>query len=189
MCFNGALTDKKFFGNFLTFKSIRNIIQYFDFTVIQEPTNITISTFVYSYGSSSRESSGGVLSVVNLFDSGGTLIGTNEDLGENTPDPNLVSGLIGSNPLFVGPLELGSYTLAMTIPEYLNSFSDTYAVGLVLCDDGIECKMQAEVKTSDWAIDLEVTRGDVTVMPLPAGLPLLAAGLVGFGILRRRQKH
>lgn len=158
-------------------------VQYFEFSVIEDDTNIRISTFEYVYGHSSRDriETDGILGAVNLFNSAGDLIGTNDPDVDPQPDPNYVNGALGTSPLFVGPLAIGTYKLAMNVPDYLNSVSDSYTLGAMICAD-IQCELYTETKMADWVVDVEV-------VPLPAGLPLLAAGLVGFGILRRRQKH
>jgi hypothetical protein len=38
------------------------------------------------------------------------------------------------------------------------------------------------------SLSITVDNVPVTAVPLPAGLPLMIAGLAGFGLLRRRRK-
>ena len=163
-------------------------VQYFDFNVIEEPAEITIRTFEYSMGTSGRvrDEAQDILSVVTLFDSVGTVVGSNDP--NVMVDPNLVQGELGQSPLVLGPLSLGRYTVAMEISEFMQNLDDTMILGALICANEIECQTEVAVRTADWAVDLETTDGEISAVPLPAGLPLLAAGLVGFGVLRRRQK-
>lgn len=165
-------------------------VQYFDFTVVQEPAEITIRTFEYAQGlvGRTRTETDGILSVVTLFDDGGTVVGSNDPAVAASLDPNLVDGDLGASPLVVGPLSLGSYTLAMEISDFMQNLGDMLYLGAMLCD-GIDCQTEVAYRQADWAVDLNTTEGEISAVPLPAGLPLLAAGLVGFGVLRRRQKN
>ncbi|WP_425039542.1 DVUA0089 family protein [Primorskyibacter sp. S187A] len=177
-----------------------NDVQLFDFTVGAE-SDVVLKTYSYGGGVMADGTvidAGGFDPILALFDANGLFIDSNDD--GSAPDVN-ADPVTGSefDTFLEATLAAGNYTVA--VMQYDNfalgdlsdgftydgpgneTFTDTFG-----CGNGIFCDVGGFDRTNAWAFDiLNVDEVVVTApVPLPAGLPLLLAGLGGLAMLRRR---
>jgi hypothetical protein len=176
-------------------------VQLFNFSV-GAPSNVTLETLSYAGGLNAAGdliARGGFDPILALFDSGGNLIGQNDDGG-----PSLVAtDLSGQawDTFFTALLAAGNYTVA--IMQYNNfangptladgfqrsgqgNFTDPSCAASSFCDVSGSAFNQRD---GHWAFDiLNVESASSSVVPLPAALPLLAGGLGLMGWMARRRR-
>jgi hypothetical protein len=194
-----ASTDYSFSGNFT---GDADVVR-FDFTV-GATSSITLRSYSYAGGTMADGTvvaAGGFDPILALWDAAGNKIGEWDD----GPDPVPVDPTTGHDwdaLLTLSSLAAGSYTA--TLAEFSNfSLTDLLSDGferssanftgdLFGCSNGQFCDFGGNNRTGFWAFDvLGVETAAVSapaVVPLPAGLPLLLAGLGALGLKARRRK-
>lgn len=182
-----------------------NDVQRFDFSVTAAST-ITLRSYGYAGGTQADGTvvaAGGFDPVLTLFTGAGAFIEDQDD-GSNVPaDP--VTGSFFDVNLEVD-LDPGSYFVTITqFDNFLigSTFDDGFTYDnqpsfRVFCATGIFCDVNDESRTGDWAfdvlnVDVATIPTDPTgptgpnpgIVPLPAGLPLMLAGLGALAWVRR----
>lgn len=175
----------------------------FGFTVGAAST-VTLRSYSYAGGTmldGTIVAAGGFDPILSLFDATGTLIDTVDDGPEPVPADPVTGARFDTH--FVEALAPGDYQVFVS---QFNNFANgpTLSDGFLydgaptftstfLCSNGRFCDVTGDNRTSFFAFDIDgVETAVVTdppgVVPLPAGLPLLLAGLGGLAVLRRRQR-
>ncbi|MEM6373792.1 MAG: DVUA0089 family protein [Pseudomonadota bacterium] len=174
-------------------------VQFFDFAIT---TTSTVSFQSFQYGGGTQAdgnvvSAGGFDSILSVFNvDTGELIDSNDDGDPALVDPTTFNAFDTFLELTLG---VGNYTVAMSqFDNFANgdlgdgferddegNFTEQYG-----CSNAMFCDVDGNNRTNEWAFDiLGVDEATVipNAVPLPAGLPLLLAGLAGFGLMARRK--
>lgn len=157
-------------------------VQLFSFNV-GATSDVTLRTWSYAGGTNAAGAlipRGGFDPILALFDSTGLKIGENDDGGLNVaPDP--VDGIRFDTFLFLPSLAPGAYQVSVAV-------FPNFAIGPNL-SNGFSGADTFNGRTADWAFDvLGVDTAVVATVPVPAALPLMAAGLGLFGFIARRRR-
>jgi len=173
-------------------------VELFSFT-LSTATTVTLATYGYAGGTMADGTviaAGGFDPILTLFDGAGVWLNDIEDglSTEVATDPVTGETFDAFAEL---ELEAGIYTVALTQFDNLamgggldNGFfydapyDDPNFTAYFGCSNGQFCDLTGDNRTGGWALDILVA--DTAPVPLPAGLPLLLAGLGGFAVLRRR---
>jgi hypothetical protein len=185
-------------------------VQLFNF-VVGAPSNVTLRTWSYAGGVNAAGATiarGGFDPILALFDSTGLQINQNDDGGASVPvdlsgaryDTFLTSSLAAGS-YTVSVMEFNNFSIG---PNLSNGFTRTgegnFTGGAAFnpacasvtsfCD--VSGNTQFNARTRNWAFDvLNVAGAEIVprAVPVPAALPLLAAGLGVFGFFGRRRKN
>jgi hypothetical protein len=183
-------------------------VQLFSFNVGASSPNVLLRTWSYAGGVNAAGATiarGGFDPILALFDSTGARIGQNDDGGSNVAVD--LSGARFDTYLEIGNLAAGQYTAAVmqfdnfSIGPNLSdgftrtgqgnftgsaAFQSTCANVPSFCD--VSGNTTYNARTNAWAFDiLGVESAAVATVPVPAALPLMAAGLGLFGFFARRR--
>lgn len=157
-------------------------VQLFSFSV-GSTSNVLLRTWSYAGGTNAAGAviaRGGFDPILALFDSTGALIGQNDDGGINV-DPDAVTTARFDTYLSLPGLVAGDYRVSVAV-------FPNFAVGPNL-SNGFPGASTYNNRTADWAFDvIGVDTAVVTNVPVPAALPLMAAGLGLFGFIARRRR-
>lgn len=198
-----AAADFSFTGSFRA----DDDVQLFNFNV-GALSNVTLRSWSYAGGTNAAGNSiarGGFDPILALFDSTGALIDQNDDGGPSNVATDF-SG-VAYDVFLTSSLAAGSYTVAVMQydnfangPNLSNGFLRT-GEGNFTGGAGFDpacanvssfCDVSGSAfnaRTSLWAFDiLNVESAATTVVPVPAALPLMAAGLGLFGLFARRRR-
>ncbi|MCE2946494.1 MAG: DVUA0089 family protein [bacterium] len=178
-------------------------IQLFSFNVGAASSNVVLRTWSYAGGVNAAGATiarGGFDPILALFDSTGLRIGQNDDGG--FPDVAVdLSGARFDTYLQIGTLAPGQYTAAvmqfdnfagMTLSDAFTRTGQGNFTSGFGCAAGSFCDVSGNAnfnsRTNAWAFDiLGVESAAVATVPVPAALPLMAAGLGLFGFFARRR--
>ncbi len=183
-------------------------VQLFNFNVGAASPNVVLRTWSYAGGVNAAGATiarGGFDPILALFDSSGALINQNDDGGSNVATD--LSGARYDTYLAIGSLTAGQYTAAVMQfnnfavgPNLSNGFTRTGQGNFTgsaafnaacanvssFCD--VSGNLDFNARTNAWAFDiLGVESAVVATVPVPAALPLMAAGLGLFGFFARRR--
>jgi hypothetical protein len=176
-------------------------VQLFNFTV-GAPSMVTLRSLSYAGGTNGAGtliSSGGFDPILALFDGSGTLIGQNDD-GAGAPVDlttgraydTIYSALLAAGNYVVSVMQYNSFAVG---PSLANGFSrdgqGNFTGPAYNCSQGFFCDVGANNRNANWAFDIEgVESASVSDVPVPAALPLMAAGLgmLGLGARRKMKK-
>ncbi len=190
--------DFSFAGTFQSDDDVR----FFPF-VVGAASNVTLRSYSYAGGVQANGTivaAGGFDPILALFAADGTLIEEQDDADFGVPDDPVTGFPFDVN--FQAFLPAGAYTV--TIQQFSNfAVGPTISDGFLSeglgnftgpefgCSNGIFCDVDGFNRTSAWAFDiLNVELAvvvDPAVVPLPAGLPLLLAGLGALVLVPRRR--
>jgi hypothetical protein len=175
-------------------------VQLFNFLLSSAGT-VTIRSFGYEGGANAAGTvipRGGFDTTVALFNlSTGALLGFNDDgsVPPLTIDP--VTGFAGDSLLTLS-LAAGNYRVALTefdnVPNgnfsagFFEQGAGNFTPGLTGCPATAFCAVSLSapgysLRTGNWALDI---LGVTAITPEPGSLTLLALGLAGLGVLRKR---
>lgn len=152
-------------------------VAVFGFTVTAGLQDLQATTFGYAGGTNGEGvtfAAGGFDPVLSLFDAAGDLVAEDDD-GRGLVDPQ--TGLASDSQL-LRTLDVGSYFLA------ISAYGNVSLGGLLpgptggFSGGGSFIDGEGDARSSFYAVDIVLT-------PLPAALPLLAAGLGGLGLAAR----
>lgn len=157
-------------------------VQLFSFSV-GSTSNVVLRTWSYAGGVNAAGTviaRGGFDPILALFDSTGLKVGENDDGGLNV-DPDAVSSLRFDTYLSLLALAPGNYQVSVAV-------FPNFAIGPNL-SNGFPGANTFNNRTANWAFDvIGVDTAVVTNVPVPAALPLMAAGLGLFGFIARRRR-
>jgi hypothetical protein len=148
----------------------------FTVDVIRDGVRLIAETLGYAGGTNAEGvaiAPGGFDPVLALYDATGALLTFDDDSGRLDP----VSGF-RFDALLNEPVDAGRYFVAVS--TYANFPTGPLLGGYA--GGGSFTDLLGNVRTSAYAVDIAVT-------PIPAALPLLAAGLAGLAVLARRQRR
>ncbi len=130
---------------------------------------------------------GGFDTLFTLFDSDGRTLVRDDDGG------------IGFDSMISMFLGAGTYSLVISQfsndvigSNLANGYEQDGLAGLSFttvhgCSQGEFCDVGADNRTGNWAVELSADLL-LPAVPVPASLPLMLAGLAGFGVMRRKKK-
>ncbi len=184
-----------FTGSFVTDDESR----FFSFT-LPSPETVTLRTYSYAGGMNGMGTvsiRGGFDPILSLFTGTGTLINQNDD-GDLNVSPDPVTGQYFDSYIHT-TLAAGTYTVALTQyenfaigPNLSYGFSRTGQASFTAafgCSAGKFCDLTGDNRTANWEFDVSGASSavDLTAVPEPVTPMLLALGLTGLGLLRRRK--
>lgn len=182
-------------------------VQFFNFTTDGTST-VTLRTFSYAGGTNGAGqviTRGGFDPILALFDNLGNLVGQNDDGSSPDVPADPFTGRFFDT-FLTALLDAGSYTVAvMQYDNFANgptlsagfiragqgNFTDTLSGG---CTQGFFCDVSNvqpwDNRDGHWAFDIDgVVEADVSPVPVPAALPLMASGLAALGFVGWRRKR
>lgn len=166
--------------------------------VVGDSSDVTLRSYSYAGGTQADGnvvSAGGFDPILGLYDADGVLIEEYDD-GPGPVPSDPVTGSEYDTNLTIGGLAAGTYFAAIT--QFDNFSLGALAAGFQEtdptftstndCSNGIFCDVNGDNRTSFWAFDIlgvESAEVDMGMVPLPASLPLLLAGMGALGLGRR----
>ncbi|MBU2993524.1 DVUA0089 family protein [Octadecabacter sp. 1_MG-2023] len=173
-------------------------------------SDINLRSFSYGGGTQADGNvvaAGGFDPILTLFNSTGGLINSQDDSSNTTPDP--ITGNTYDVNLDVFALAAGTYSVAVSQYDNFNAGgnlsdgffydgagNENFTAGIASCSNAIFCDVSDTNRTGAFAFDISgvddaiiVVDPTPNVVPLPAGMPLMLAGIGAFAALRRRKNR
>lgn len=180
-------------------------VQLFNFAV-GAPSNVTLRTWSYAGGTNAAGAiipRGGFDPILALFGPTGALIDQNDDGSGVATDlsgaayDTLLSSLLAPGNYTVAVMQFNNFAIGPNLVDGFTRTGEGNFTGSVnfnaacanvpsFCD--VSGNLDFNARTNAWAFDiLGVQSADVVNVPVPAALPLMAAGLGLFGWFARRR--